>query len=431
MVAPALSMSSGPRRTHHGCARWLQLLRLLWIVTVVAAIWWFRTVPLTLDSSLLAEDTPFSNSNANAYSSSTPFSKSKANTKKIVYKNLPASHFANLTVLKHNDPVYIPGAWDNAPIVLEDYKLLFFTTPKVGCTVWKQLFRRISGYADWKTQGDDHTGSTSNSKNPKGLPHNPLHNGLTYLYHYPPDEVDWMLTDPAWTRAIFVRDPKERLLSAYLDKVVSESSNYMLRHCCPKVAEQRQRGQHTRQRRPAPKPPSLKQAKMHQLLQCSTTASPSKQQQQLSGVSPSLSLSEFIDTIVPACPDPHWQPQSARVSASIWSTINFVGHMEYVATDAAKLLQQTGLWDEFGASGWGSGSNSDSIFHDTASVHHATDSAHRLREYYTAALEDVVERLYRSDYRNPILNLTRNCIVQGENKKTCHANESSSRGDLT
>jgi hypothetical protein len=334
-----------------------------------------------------------------------------------------------LTTLRYNDPVYTPGAWDGAPVVLEDYKLLFFTTPKVGCTVWKQLFRRVSGYADWQMQGDN----SAQHQNPKELPHNPFQNGLNYLYHYPPHIADRMLTDPTWTRAIFVRDPKERLLSAYLDKAVGEQGKYVKHHCCPK-GERGQRPKNRQRQRPVsippppPKPaPSLKQAKMHQLLQCSTVPPPpppspqqQQQQQQVSELQP-LSLSEFVDIVVPACPDPHWQPQSARMSQTVWSTINFVGHMEHVATDAAMLLRQTGLWNDFGAHGWGSSGGSDSggsMFHDTDQVHHATDSAHRLREYYkTKALEKVVERYYRSDYENPILNLTLSKILLGEDEK--------------
>ena len=38
-----------------------------------------------------------------------------------------------------------------SPIVLEDYKFIFFPIQKTGCTVWKQLFRRISGFQDWRT----------------------------------------------------------------------------------------------------------------------------------------------------------------------------------------------------------------------------------------------------------------------------------------
>jgi hypothetical protein len=54
------------------------------------------------------------------------------------------------------------------------------------------------------------------------------------------------------------------------------------------------------------------------------------------------------------------------------------------------------------------------MFHETASVHHATSSAHHLREYYTEALERVVERLFRSDYDHPVLNLTRSKMFMGD-----------------
>jgi hypothetical protein len=425
------------------------------MVTVVAANWWFRTVPLTFDSSLLSDHiattittssrslndnidddeigSPRSSTTIMPEQPTSPRLATSANTfsipktQRTVYKNLPASHFTNLTVLTHNDPIYTPGAWDGAPVVLEQHKLLFFTTPKVGCTVWKQLFRRVAGLTDWQmpsSEEDNNHPPLTNHQNPQHLPHNPLRNGLTYLYHYPPDVADAMLTDPTWTRAIFVRDPKERLLSAYLDKAVSERQ-YMMRKCCPKADRpriQRRKGQRQKQRqRPAAVPQSPKQAKMHQLLQCWTTSSPqqlSGLQQQQQQVVPPLPLSEFVDTVVPACPDPHWQPQSAHISDNVWSTINFVGHMDAVETDAAALLQRTGLWDDFGAHGWGgNGDGGGSMFHDTRSVYHATDSAHRLREYYnTEALEKVVERLYRSDYENPIMNLTRKRILLEEDE---------------
>ena len=49
----------------------------------------------------------------------------------------------------------------------------------------------------------------------RGLPHMPP-NGLKYLNTYSLSEANEMLTSDKWTRALFVRDPKERSLSAYL-----------------------------------------------------------------------------------------------------------------------------------------------------------------------------------------------------------------------
>jgi Sulfotransferase family len=124
-------------------------------------------------------------------------------------------------LIQQGDSIYLRQGWDTSPVVLEEYKLLFFTTAKVGCTVWKQLFRRMMGYEDWKAEN-------TNGK----LPWNPEANGLKYLHHYSRQAASEMMTSPKWTRAIFVRDPKERFLSAYLDKVVQNP--FFTRHvCCP------------------------------------------------------------------------------------------------------------------------------------------------------------------------------------------------------
>jgi Sulfotransferase family len=124
-------------------------------------------------------------------------------------------------LIQQGDSIYLRQGWDTSPVVLEEYKLLFFTTAKVGCTVWKQLFRRMMGYEDWKAEN-------TNSK----LPWNPEANGLKYLHHYSRQEASEMMTSNEWTRAIFVRDPKERFLSAYLDKVVQNP--FFTNHvCCP------------------------------------------------------------------------------------------------------------------------------------------------------------------------------------------------------
>jgi len=110
-------------------------------------------------------------------------------------------------VISENDYIYKGGnkaQWDSAPVVVKDYKLVFFTVPKVACTTWKQLFRRMGGAQDWKSQDV-----------PKMIPHNPETNGLTYLHHYDLETANKMMTDPTWTRAIFVRDPKDRFFSAF------------------------------------------------------------------------------------------------------------------------------------------------------------------------------------------------------------------------
>lgn len=329
----------------------------------------------------------------------------KNKTTRAAVQKYPAAAFVNLTILSPNDAVYRKGSWDGSPVVLKDHKLLFFTTPKVGCSVWKQLFRRMQGLDDWRTQDE-------------ALPHNPLKNGLTYLHDFTPAQADRMLTDPAWTRAIFVRDPKERFLSAYLDKVVSDDGKYVRRHCCPKQKTNINMIGNSRFGRPTTAlSPEI--TAMHKLLQCPTTdisdrtgsssgvtnsessPLPSKQPQQ------QLSFQEFVSVVFPACQDPHWQPQVERLSTSVWSTINFVGHLEHVESDAMELLQRIGAWKDFGQTEWGRNGDQ-SIFQGTDDLTHATDSARRFREYYTASLEKTVESLYEQDYDHAaVLNLER------------------------
>ena len=47
------------------------------------------------------------------------------------------------------------------------------------------------------------------------IPHNAILSGLKVLTDYSLEEANGMLTSEEWTRAMFVRDPKERALSAF------------------------------------------------------------------------------------------------------------------------------------------------------------------------------------------------------------------------
>ena len=123
-------------------------------------------------------------------------------------------------LVQYGDWIYENDDWDGAPIIIESYKLAFFTIPKVGCTTWKQLFRRIMGYSNWAKE-----------EYVDMLPWNPQTNGLKYLYDFPIEKANEIMTSHEWTRAIFVRDPKERLVSAYLDKGVG-NPDYMREKCC-------------------------------------------------------------------------------------------------------------------------------------------------------------------------------------------------------
>ena len=232
----------------------------------------------------------------------------------------------------------LPG--EAAPIVLEDYKLVFFAQAKVGCTVWKLLFRRMMGYANWRQMD---------------LVHARAYNGLKYLDHYNLSYASHMMTSPEWTRAIILRDPKERFLSAYLDKAVE--SQLFLDTCCNQK----------RQVYCNPVPPSLQ---------------------------------EFL-TAIRTCPDSHWNPQSQRMEPKYWKYINFVGYMDTVQDDAKRLLMHLQVWRRFGQTGWGKDRKS-AVFDGGDGLRHANNANDKVQEYLYPELEQQLEEFYAEDYQHPL-----------------------------
>ena len=84
-------------------------------------------------------------------------------------------------------------------IVDEKYKILFCYIPKIACTQWKTVMASL------------------NRTKPKYWIHDARN--FRFLDHYPADEANMMLK--TYFKIVFVREPFERLLSAYLDKFFS------------------------------------------------------------------------------------------------------------------------------------------------------------------------------------------------------------------
>ncbi len=118
-----------------------------------------------------------------------------------------------------------PGDWDASPIVVRRLKLIFFALPKNACEEFKKLIRRIKGYVDWQTSWN-HLPHLYHLDRPfTTLPHDPGCNGLTYFFSMDLEEVNTIVNDRTWTKAIFLRDPLVRFLSAYIDKIVRHNDN--------------------------------------------------------------------------------------------------------------------------------------------------------------------------------------------------------------
>jgi hypothetical protein len=202
------------------------------------------------------------------------------------------------------------------------------------------------------------------------LPHNPSKNGLKYLYNFAPSKAFSMMTDPDWTRAIFVRDPKERALSAYLDKAARKEGLYVYRHCCQKDVNRT----------------------------CAKKAS--------------RSFTDFVEVIqTSCCCDPHWKPQSQRLDEYFWKYVNFVGQFDALAEDTRRLLMRLNGW-EFGADGWGPHGN-ESIFAEGSAAKHQTNAITKLQRHYnTSRVEKMVEEFYAKDYAHPLLHFERKRVIR-------------------
>ena len=98
------------------------------------------------------------------------------------------------------------GPWQNV-LLFPRAKLAFCGIPKVGITQWIQFARFVAGAKDYPS-----------------LPHYKL--DTDYLrfdkLNASIQEEIWLSKD--WTWSVFLRDPAERLLSAYLDKVLKQST---------------------------------------------------------------------------------------------------------------------------------------------------------------------------------------------------------------
>mmetsp|Transcript_12079 Transcript_12079/g.17616 ORF Transcript_12079/g.17616 Transcript_12079/m.17616 type:complete len:333 (-) Transcript_12079:275-1273(-) len=259
--------------------------------------------------------------------------------------------------LLETDIIYGRDWWEK-PTVIEEYKLIFFTIPKVGCTEWKRIFRKMMGMNPWIPEmgrkGDE-------------LIQNPRTNNLTTLSDYSLADAEMMMKDPEWTKAIFVREPKERLLSAFLDKFVQEDSYFREKCCNHHLSED-------------------------ELKHCNDKVG-------------MADIRYFLER-TQNCQDYHWGLQSETLDEKWWPYINFVGYMHSLSEDARKLLKSLtsvndGItaWERVGKTGWGKVGNDG--FMQINLAFHATDANKKLLEYYNEEYEAFVQEKWAKDWELP------------------------------
>lgn len=265
------------------------------------------------------------------------------------------------TKLKHSDLIYHTrnDSRNYIPVVNEEYKTVFFFIGKCATSEWKRMFVRMMGSPEWCTNRI----------------HDKETNQLKWLDDFPQAEAQRMMTSPEWTRAVFVRNPKERLLSAFLDKAVQHSGHFVNGPC------------------------RVYDAHGGDVQEC---------------IDNHQEFRFFLRRIITTMPtNVHWMQIYDQIDEKWWPYINFVGNMETLGEDAETLLRsivsdKDGLsaWEHWGKTGWGSdehdctskGTKPFLAEHDPV---HETDAHTKLRKYYNPVLEMFVEKLYSKDLDNP------------------------------
>eukprot|EP00539_Tryblionella_compressa_P007680 CAMPEP_0178762650 /NCGR_PEP_ID=MMETSP0744-20121128/16659_1 /TAXON_ID=913974 /ORGANISM="Nitzschia punctata, Strain CCMP561" /LENGTH=393 /DNA_ID=CAMNT_0020417349 /DNA_START=616 /DNA_END=1797 /DNA_ORIENTATION=+ len=375
---------------------------LLWSGVAMSSLWVFFTFATLLGVTISSTASPTGTSwdeisllpfvTKRAVTSSTSTRAGKANDPGNVSScsHTTANHNNNSASLgvDWSDKNFQRWGWDNDPIVIESHKLLFFTVPKNSCTEWKKLFRRMMGYKNWA----------------QASPHDPSSNQLKYLGHFPRSKQYEFMTSPEWTRAIFVRDPIERMLSGYMDKALSEE-RYIRNHCCNQAQmELRQRQQ-----------PKTQNSQMY-YNQCKVLHSITHKDK----LSPEQFLFDtFVKAFMKQCDDPHWAPQSRRMKPKNWQHINFVGHFDHLQQDARCLLERIGAWEDYGAHGWGK--HNGTMFETNLARHSTGVSSSKQQKgpkeqkrhqfFETPAVNQMVLSYLQPDYNLEMLHFTKPSLI--------------------
>jgi hypothetical protein len=264
-------------------------------------------------------------------------------------------------------------------------KLMFCGIPKVGMTEWIKFLRYTIGAGDYLS-----------------MPHYKLDRMDFMVSSLSIEKASQLLDNPEWTKAVLFRNPAERLLSAYLDKVVGEGYTHRVFH--------------------------------------------------IGDGDITLSFEEFVDLVTAEvnvtgidickdlrdqnltgkglhrCTNPHWMPQVLLCGLdTILPKFDFIGHFEYISEHTKLLLERVNLWDSHGKhfdDGKGGtvggkcsarpatfqndhqkddstmplGFNQRGVTHNSSNRTHSTSSKAKMEEYYTPQLLDKVRKAYAIDY---------------------------------
>ncbi|CAC5376208.1 unnamed protein product [Mytilus coruscus] len=207
------------------------------------------------------------------------------------------------------------------PVVVPSYKLIFFYNQKSAATYWKYLLHYIQ--------------NISTVREPHIL-QDPVKSGFTFLRDFNATEITYMMYSKTWTKATFVREPRERLLSAYLDKVVKQ--NFFQRRCNKNIS----------------------------------------------------SLGEFLK-VIKTCKNSHWESQ-VRAPLHFYKDM-MIGKFENISKFTKALLTKIGAWNTK-VEKW---LQSDEL--SLRYRIHSVGGANKLHLFYNRNLENEIFDMYSLDYK--------------------------------
>eukprot|EP00468_Gymnochlora_sp_CCMP2014_P007314 CAMPEP_0167756180 /NCGR_PEP_ID=MMETSP0110_2-20121227/9239_1 /TAXON_ID=629695 /ORGANISM="Gymnochlora sp., Strain CCMP2014" /LENGTH=362 /DNA_ID=CAMNT_0007642255 /DNA_START=49 /DNA_END=1137 /DNA_ORIENTATION=+ len=240
-------------------------------------------------------------------------------------------HFESFDELSSNLTYKSPD-----PLVIEKYKLIYIPMPKVGSTVHMKMLYRMLGHEDY------HTGNIHD------LQHR---NKMKTLRDYSLEDATKMMHDPCWLKVVFLRDPMERMLSAYRDKGLSDWKIFY--HSCGR------------------KPTSF--------IDFLEVIDSSPQRERCNG-------------------NRHFVNQYHIFGEKWWPLINFIGDFKRREEDTRVLLEYLGVWDSIGNSGWGKDRTEHILNSTSACPGHCKRAGEYLREYYDWKTERKVRIMHKKDY---------------------------------
>ncbi|CAN0332810.1 unnamed protein product [Ectocarpus sp. 12 AP-2014] len=236
-----------------------------------------------------------------------------------------------------------------------EHKVLMVAIPKVACTQVHALFLRLQGSENWDTQLMEEIHYHKDMDKYK----------LSTMPNMPPGRASAILNDPTWTKGVFLRDPTERLLSCFLDKVVHRRSYSVNVFKAEDVLS------------------------FEKFVDLTSKTAQARLQKDYPGGNLGLTRRS----------NPHWRPQLFFGLDKFLPYFDFVGDFKHVQEHSEEFLKRAGLWEEFGASGWGRWGQA-AFFQRSTVRGHATGSHDSLGQYYTPELLASVRDAYAdTDYK--------------------------------